>query len=69
MVRNVTGFAVFAFLAAMAFKLFFSVFGWLLGLVMTVLVWAVIGFAIYTALKIFMPGAAAKVKSTINGNT
>src|SRR5690606_7573934 len=51
MIRNIGGFAVFAFLAVLGFKLVFSVFGGLLGLVVSVLWWAFIGFVIYTIIK------------------
>lgn len=67
MVRNIAGFAVFAFLAAMALKLFLGFFGWIFAMLLTVLVWALIGFAIYTVLKIFMPDTASKLKSSISG--
>lgn len=67
MVRNVTGFAVFAFIAMVAWKLLTSVFGAVIGLVLTLLWWAFIGFVIYTILKIFSPSTAQKVRETIRG--
>lgn len=67
MVRNVTGMAVFAFLAVMAFKVLAGFFGWMVGLLFTVLWWAFVGWVIYTLLKIFAPGTAAKVRETIKG--
>ncbi len=67
MVRNVTGFAVFAFLAMIAFKILAGVFGALLGLLMTVLWWALVGFVIYTIIKIVAPGTARKLRETIRG--
>jgi hypothetical protein len=67
MIRNITGMAVFAFLAVMAFKILAGIFGSLFGLLFTVLWWAFIGWVIYTLLKIFAPGAAAKVRETIRG--
>lgn len=69
MVRNVTGFAIFAFVAMIGFRLLIGVFGWLIGLVMTVLMWALVGFVIYTLLKIFAPGVASKVRETIRSNS
>ncbi len=65
MVRNVTGFAVFAFIVMAAWKLF----GTVIGLLLTVLWWAFIGFVIYTILKIFAPGTAQKVRDTIRGDS
>ncbi len=69
MVRNITGFAIFAFVAMIGFRLLIGVFGWLIGLVMTVLMWALVGFVIYTLLKIFAPGVASKVRDTIRGDS
>jgi predicted lipid-binding transport protein (Tim44 family) len=69
MVRNITGFAVFAFVAMMAFKLLTSVFGALIGLVLTLLWWGFLGFVIYTILKIFSPSTAQKVRETIRGSS
>lgn len=69
MVRNITGFAVFAFLALIAWKLLTSVFGALLGLVLTLLWWAFLGFVIYTILKMFSPSTAQKIRETIRGNS
>ena len=68
MIRNIGGFAVFAFLAVLGFKLVFSVFGGLLGLVVSVLWWAFIGFVIYTIIKMFSPSTATKIRDTIRGD-
>lgn len=67
MVRNITGFAVFAFLAVMAFKLLTGIFGALIGLVFTILWWGFIGWVIYTILKIFAPDTAQKIREAIRG--
>lgn len=67
MVRNVTGFAVFAFLAVIAFKLLAGLFGTILGLIFTLLWWALVGFVIYTIIKIVAPGLAARIRDTIRG--
>ncbi len=69
MVRNVTGFAIFAFVAMIAFRFLMGMFGWLISAVMMVLFWALIGFVIYTLLKIFAPGLASKIRSTIRGDS
>ncbi len=68
MVRNVAGFAVFAVVATMLFKLMVGFLGAAFSLVLTLLFWALIGFAIYTVLKIFAPNTADKIRSTIRGN-
>lgn len=67
MVRNITGFAVFAFLAVMAFKLLTGIFGALIGLLFTILWWGFIGWVIYTILKIFAPETAQKIREAIRG--
>lgn len=69
MVRNIGGFAVFAFLAMLAFKVLGGIFGALVGLLGTVLWFAFLGFVFYTILKIFAPDTAAKVRDTIRGNS
>ncbi len=67
MVRNLTGFAVFAFPVVMAWKLLTGLFGALIGLALTLLWWAFIGWVIYTILKLFAPDTARKVRETIKG--
>lgn len=69
MIRNVAGFAVFAFLALLGVKLITGIFGSILGLIFTLLYWAFLGFVIYTLLKIFAPGLAQRVRDTIRGNS
>jgi uncharacterized membrane protein len=68
MIRNVVGFAGFAFLAVIGFRLLGAIFGGLLGLIMTVLWWAFIGFVIYSLIKMFSPDTASKIRSTIRGD-
>jgi hypothetical protein len=68
MIRNIGGFAVFAFLAMIGFKLLGAIFGGLLGLILTVLWWAFIGFVIYSIIKMFSPDTASKIRSTIRGD-
>ena len=69
MVRNITGFAVLAFIALIGFRVLMSFFGVLLGLVITILYWAFLGFVVYTLLRIFAPGLAAKIRETIRGTS
>jgi hypothetical protein len=68
MIRNVVGFAGFAFLAVIGFRLLGAIFGGLLGLIITVLWWAFIGFVIYSLIKMFSPDTASKIRSTIRGD-
>jgi hypothetical protein len=67
MFRSVFGFAVFAVLAWLGLKLVFSVLGGLIGLAMTVLWLAAIGFVIYLVLRVVSPSTAEKIREMIKG--
>jgi len=67
MVRTIGGFAILAVVAMLGLKLLMGFFGALLGLVMTLLWWAFLGFVVYTILKIFAPGVAQRIRETIRG--
>ncbi|HEY0351727.1 MAG TPA: hypothetical protein VGC48_06365 [Gemmatimonadales bacterium] len=67
MLRNLLGFAVFAFVALFVLKLVFSLFGLFLGLFVAVLWFAFLGFVIYLILKLFAPQTAARVREMIAG--
>jgi hypothetical protein len=69
MVRTVGGFAVLAVVAMIGFKLLMGLFGTLMGLVVTLLWWAFLGFVVYTLLKIFAPDLAARIRDTIRGTS
>ena len=68
MLRNLFGFAVFAVLTIFALKLFFALFGLVVGLVVSALWLAFVGFMIYLVLKLVAPGTAARVREMIAGN-
>ncbi len=67
MFRSIIGFAIFAVLAWLALKIFFSVLGGLIGLAMTILWLAVIGFLFYLVLRVLSPSTADKVRDMIKG--
>jgi hypothetical protein len=67
MLRNLLGFAVLALIAVFLLKVFFGLFGLVVGLFATLLWFAFIGFLIYLVLKIIAPGTAARVKEVIVG--
>jgi len=67
MFRSILGFAVFAVLALVAIKLLFGVFGIVVGLVTTLLVWAAFGFLLYLGLRVISPGTANKLRELIKG--
>ena len=67
MVRNLVGFAAFAVIALFILKILGSIFGVVLGLLGTILYFAVWGFIIYLILRVFSPSTADKVKEKISG--
>jgi uncharacterized membrane protein len=67
MFRSVVGFAVLAVLAWLGLKLVFSVLGGLIGLAMTVLWLAAIGFIVYLVLRVVSPSTAEKIRDMIKG--
>jgi hypothetical protein len=67
MLRNLFGFAVFAVVTVFVLKLFFGLFGLVLGLLGTVIWLAFVGFMIYLVLKLFAPATAARVREVIAG--
>jgi hypothetical protein len=67
MLRTLAGFALFAIVAVFAFKLLVGLFGALIGLLMTVLWFAFLGWLVYLALTIVAPGTAARVREIITG--
>jgi len=67
MFRNLLGFAIFAFIAVFLLKVFFGLFGLVIGLLGTILWLAFVGFVIYLLLKIIAPDTAARVREMIAG--
>ena len=68
MVRSLVGFAGIAIVALIALRLFAMIFGFALSLVGVLLWLAFWGFIIYLVLRIFAPGLADRMRSTIRGN-
>ncbi|HMH83192.1 MAG TPA: hypothetical protein VK531_10000 [Gemmatimonadales bacterium] len=67
MFRSIFGFAIFAVLAWLGLKLVFSVLGGLIGLAMTVLWLAAMGFVLYFVLRLISPSTADKIREMIKG--
>jgi hypothetical protein len=67
MIRRILGFAVLAVVVWLALQLAFGILGTLIGLVITVLWLAVIGYACYLILRVVSPTTAAKVRELIRG--
>jgi hypothetical protein len=68
MVRTLFGFAVLAVVTMFLLKVLFGLFGLVLGLLGTVLWFALVGFVIYMFLKLFAPDTAARVREMIAGH-
>ncbi|MDF3053798.1 MAG: hypothetical protein K0S19_1903 [Geminicoccaceae bacterium] len=68
MLRNLFGFAVFAVLTIFALKVFFALFGLVIGLLVTALWLAFLGFLIYLVLKLVAPETADRVREMIAGH-
>ena len=69
MFRSIFGFAVFAVVAWLALKLILGILGGLVGLAMTVLMFAAVGFVFYLALRMISPSTADKLRDMIKGRT
>lgn len=67
MFRSIFGFAVFAVVAWLALKLILGILGGLVGLAMTVLMFAAVGFVFYLVLRMLSPATADKLRDVIKG--
>ncbi|OLB45450.1 MAG: hypothetical protein DMD51_01555 [Gemmatimonadetes bacterium] len=67
MFRSVIGFAVLAVLAWLGLKILFGILGGLIGLAMTVLYLAAIGFVVYLVLRVVSPSTADRIREMIKG--
>ncbi len=67
MLRTIFGFALFAVVAWLGLKIVFSLLGGLIGLAMTVLWLAALGFIFYFVLRIISPSTADKIRQMIKG--
>lgn len=67
MFRSVLGFAILAVVAWLGLKIVFGLLSGLVGLLMTVLWLAAIGFFVYLVLRVISPSTANKVRDMIKG--
>jgi hypothetical protein len=67
MFRSILGFAILAVVAWLGLKIFFSVLGGLIGLAMTILWLAGLGFLCYLVLRVVSPSTAERVREMIKG--
>lgn len=69
MIRKTLGFAVVALVALLVFKIALGLLGALIGLAVTVLVLAAMGYGFYLVLRVFSPATAVRMREVISGRT
>jgi hypothetical protein len=69
MIRKILGFAVVALVALLVFKIALGLLGALIGLAVTVLVLAAMGYGFYLVLRVYSPATAARMREVISGRT
>ena len=67
MFQSIVGFALLAVLVWLGVKLVFGILGTLVGLAMTLLTFAAIGYVIYLALRVVSPSTADRIREVITG--
>jgi len=67
MFRSILGFAILAVVAWLALKIFFGLLSGFMGLAVTLLWLAAIGFVVYLVLRVLSPSTANKVRDMIKG--
>lgn len=67
MIRKMLGFAVLAIVALVVFKVALGLLGVLIGLTVSVLVLAAMGYVFYLVLRVFSPSTAERVRQVIRG--
>ena len=67
MFRSIFGFAIVAVLAWLGLKIVFGILGGLIGLAMTILWLAALGFLFYLVLRVVSPSTADKIREMIKG--
>jgi hypothetical protein len=67
MIRNVLGFALLAALVLLVLRIGLGILGTLIGVAITVLVLAAVGYALYVVLRLFSPSTAARLRDAMRG--
>jgi hypothetical protein len=67
MFRSIFGFAVLAVVAFVGLKIVFGLLSGLMGLLMTVLWLAAMGYVFYLVLRVISPSTANKIRDMIKG--
>jgi O-antigen/teichoic acid export membrane protein len=67
MIRKILGFAVFALVALVVIKVALGLLGLLVGLVVSALVLAAMGYVLYLILRVVSPKTADRLQEVIRG--
>lgn len=67
MIRRILGFAVVAIVVLLVLKIALGLLGVLIGLAVSILVLAAMGYAFYTVLRIVSPSTAERIRQAIRG--
>ena len=65
MIRRVLSFAVIAIVALIVLKIALGLLGLFIGLVVSVLVLAAMGYVFYLVIRVFSPTTAARIRNVI----
>jgi O-antigen/teichoic acid export membrane protein len=68
MIRNILSFAILAVVVLLVLKITLGALGALIGLTVSVLVLAAMGYVLYLILRLVSPRMAARVRQMIRGN-
>lgn len=68
MIRRILGFAVMAIVALVVLKIALGLLGVLIGLAVSLIVLAAMGYVFYLVLRVVSPGAADRVLEVIRGH-
>jgi hypothetical protein len=68
MIRKILGFAVIAFVALVVLKIALGLLGLFIGVAVSVLVLAAMGYGFYLVIRVFSPATAARIRDAIRGN-
>ena len=68
MIRRILGFAVIAIVALVVLKIALGLLGVMIGLAVSLLVLATMGYVFYLLLRIVSPATAARIRDLIRGN-
>ena len=67
MIRGILGFAVVTIVAVLVLKIALGLLGVLMGLIVSILVLAAMGYAFYIVVRILSPSTAERIRQAIRG--